>query len=227
MISADLPPIDRAARSDFAEFGHLVATNTALKISVLVLAGVIGLLGFQCVRLSKEVVARKPLVVRIDKVGKAEAVGYRYDDYTPQDAEIRYFLNQFVVDFYSRDHRTLRDYYPASLYYLSDSVFAHTEAQDRRTRWAAKFLNSADDDVDIVVHNIALDEGRKPLYVAQVQAEKVYTTSSGTEEKRRPFVATIYFKIDPLRAAKNPDMVAHNPLGFSITSLRADEAFSQ
>ena len=44
----------------------------------------------------------KPLVVRIDDVGRAEAVAYDAATYQPQAPELRYFLTQFVVKHFSR-----------------------------------------------------------------------------------------------------------------------------
>ena len=44
----------------------------------------------------------KPLVIRIDDVGRAEAVQYDATGYQPQPPELRYFLTQFVVKHFSR-----------------------------------------------------------------------------------------------------------------------------
>ena len=46
---------------------------------------------------------RERLVVRIDDVGRAQAVGYSSLEYKPQAAEIKYFLTQFVHDYYGRE----------------------------------------------------------------------------------------------------------------------------
>src|SRR3954464_8134840 len=60
----------------------------------------------------------KPLIVRINDVGRAEVVQYNAMEYTPREAELKYFLTQFVHDFYSRNRMTVRDDFSRSLYFL-------------------------------------------------------------------------------------------------------------
>lgn len=218
-----LSPIEQAAHQEFEYYGSTLTTNTALKAMCLVLTAAILALAFWMVHLSREVVARQPIVVRVNDVGKAEVVNLKYNTYTPQDAEIRYFLNQFVTGFYARNHRTVRDAYPTALAYLSSDLFAQIDTRDRRSQWAAKFLTSGDDDVDVTVRNIALDDSHQP-YRAQVEAERVNTSSAGQETKRQPFIVTLYFRIDASLALRNPDLVRTNPLGFSILSIHEDDA---
>jgi type IV secretory pathway TrbF-like protein len=226
-MSLALSPIERAARQEYEYYGSTLTTNTALKAGLLVCFGVIGLLSVQLVHLSKEVVARKPLIVRVNEVGKAEAVDYHYRDYTPQDAEIRYFLNTFITGFYGRSHPTLKTDYPASLAFLAPAKFDEVDTADRKSQWAAKFLISSEDDATIQVKNIALDESQKPVYRAEVQYTKVYVSSAGSETKRENYTANLAFRIDPNQAAKNNEMVRLNPLGFQIFWLQPYQAFQQ
>ena len=60
----------------------------------------------------------KPLVIRIDDVGRAEAVQYDASRYQPQPPELRYFLTQFVVKHFSRLRATVQREYPDSLLFL-------------------------------------------------------------------------------------------------------------
>jgi type IV secretory pathway TrbF-like protein len=226
-MSLELSPIERAARQEYEYYGSTLTTNTALKAGLLACLGVVCLLAVQVIHLSKEVVARKPLIVRVNEVGKAEAVDYHYRDYTPQDAEIRYFLNSFITSFYGRSHATLKTDYPASLAYLAPAKYTEVDGVDRKSQWAAKFLISSDDDARIEVKNIALDESQKPVYRAEVQYIKVYVSSAGSETKRENYTAKLAFRIDPNQAARNNEMVRLNPLGFSIFWLQSYQAFQQ
>ena len=49
----------------------------------------------------------KPIVVRVDEVGRAEAVAYEamQAQADPLDPTTKYFLNRFVHDFYSRGQK--------------------------------------------------------------------------------------------------------------------------
>src|SRR3989454_11757385 len=70
----------------------------------------------------------KPLVVRIDQVGRAEAVPYDASAYRPQAPELRYFLTQFVVKHFSRLKATVQREYPDSLFFLDHALADATMA---------------------------------------------------------------------------------------------------
>ena len=73
---AVLPPIEHAAAKHFEYYGSTLTTNTALKIALLAALGVIAILSFNNLRISRAIAHIKPVVVRIDDIGRAEAVNY-------------------------------------------------------------------------------------------------------------------------------------------------------
>src|ERR1051326_2255680 len=93
------PPITdyAAARRQYVElYGSLAVMNTYIKIALLALsAAAVGLVILN-IRTYAAYHHLQPLVIRIDQVGRAEAVNYGNLEYHPQDAEIKYFLAQFV-----------------------------------------------------------------------------------------------------------------------------------
>ena len=76
----------------------------------------------------------KPLVVRIDEVGRAEAVQYDASSYKPQAPELRYFLTQFVVKHFSRIRATIQREYSDSLFFLDNTLADATMAQNDQSR---------------------------------------------------------------------------------------------
>jgi type IV secretory pathway TrbF-like protein len=221
--TAYLPPIEVAAQQEYEYYGSTLTTNTALKAVVLLLTLVIAGLGFNTVRLSRAVLNVKPLVIRVNEVGRAEAVAYRDFVYKPQAPEIRYFLTQFVTGFYSRNHKTVAHQYVNSLYFLDRSLFDTVDARDRRSQWLPKFLRSSDDDIDVTVTNVVIEDLAAPPYRARVEFTKIYSTNSGAESKRENWAAEFVFRINP--QVPN-ELVLHNPLGLGITYFREDQAFN-
>jgi hypothetical protein len=55
-------------------------------------------------------------------VGRAEAVTYESFQYQPREAEIKYFLMDFVQRHYGRMRATLRENYARSLYFLDGDL---------------------------------------------------------------------------------------------------------
>lgn len=217
-----LPPIDVAAQQEYEYFGSTLTTNTALKITVVILAAVIGILGFSLVRTASAAAHVKPLVIRVNEVGRADAIAYENFDYKPQAPEIRYFLTQFAVGFYSRNHKTVQQQYVDSLYFLDRALFSAVDARDRKSQWLPKFLASSADDIDVTVNNVIIENLQNQPYRARVEFTKIFT-SAGTETKRENWAAEFVFRI-------NPDVpnqfVTHNPLGLAISYFREDQAFN-
>src|ERR687891_215570 len=178
-IVGDLNPktLENAKRQFVELYGSALVMNTYLRIALLVT----GLLALGLLILNFRTQARtdsiKPLVVRIDGVGRAEAVQYDATAYRPQPPELRYFLTQFVVKHFSRLRATVQREYPDSLLFLEPALADATIAQNEQSRVLETFLtNPSADEVDVVVQNVSLTELAKPPYKASVSFQKVLYT---------------------------------------------------
>jgi type IV secretion system protein VirB5 len=225
---ADIQPksIENARRQFVELYGSALVMNTYLKIAVVLLALVaLGLvaLNFRTVATYANV---KPLVVRIDDVGRAEAVQYDATAYQPQAPELRYFLTQFVVKHFSRIRSTVQREYPDSLFFLEPALADATIAQNDQSHALEAFLtNPAENEVDIAVQNVSLTEIRNPPYKAAVTFQKLlYTSGTRSERGHQTYVAQIDFVI---RAHVPNEFVRVNPLGLQVTYFRVDQAFEE
>src|SRR5262245_40724985 len=223
---ADINPktLDGAKRQFVELYGSALVMNTYLKIAVVLLA----LVALALVALNFRTVATyanvRPLVIRIDDVGRAEAVQYDATHYQPQAPELRYFLTQFVVKHFSRVRATVQREYPDSLFFLAPPLADATIAHDQQIRAIEMFLtNPSADEVDIVVHNVSLSQLSAPPFKAAVTFQKVlYSPGTRTERSRQTHVAQIDFV---LRDQVPNDFVRVNPLGLQIAYFRVDQAF--
>src|SRR5579864_4493430 len=166
---ADLNPksLDNAKRQFVELYGSALVLNTYLKIAVVLLSLVALGLVFLNLRTAAHAAQMKPLVIRIDDVGRAEAVQYDATAYQPQPPELRYFLTQFVVKHFSRIRSTVQREYPDSLFFLEPTLADATIAQNDQTHALETFLtNPAENEVDIAVQNVSLTEVRNPPYKA-------------------------------------------------------------
>jgi type IV secretory pathway TrbF-like protein len=220
-----LPPIEDAKQQYVELFGSALVMNTYLKIALLCVSLVaVGLVGLNF-RTIKRYESFKPLVIRIDDVGRAQAVRYDTLTYTPQGQapELKYFLTQFVTKHFARLRATVRERYAESLYFLDASIADATIAQNQRAQTIETFLAGGDDEVEIAVKNVTLDELTQAPYKASVDFEKVYYgLGNRVEKKRETFVAQLTFV---LRDQIPNAMVLVNPLGLTITYFRVDQAF--
>ena len=166
------------------------------------------------------------LVVRIDDVGRAEAVVYDASRYQPQPPELRYFLTQFVVKHFSRIRSTLQREYPDSLFFLNPALADATIAQNDQTRVLEMFVtNPTADEIEVAVQNVSLSELSATPFKAAVTFQKLYyTPGTRSERNRETYVAQVDFV---LREHVPNEFVRVNPLGLQIEYFRVDQAFEE
>ena len=221
------PKTIESARRQFVElYGSALVMNTYLKIALvlvsLVALGLLGLNFHTAARYSQV----KPLVVRIDEVGRAEAVQYDASRYQPQPPELRYFLTQFVVKHFSRIRSTLQREYPESLFFLEPALADATIAQNEQSRVLETFVtNPALDEIEVLVQNVSLSELSDPPFRAAVTFQKVYySPGSRNEPNRETYIAQVDFV---LRDHVPNEFVRVNPLGLHVAYFRVDQAFEE
>lgn len=213
-----------AARPYVEVYGASLALNATLKTVLLCLSLVaLGLIVMN-IRTLRRLEAFKPLVIRIDEVGRAQAVAYDVLTYRPvgQAPELKYFLVQFVTKHFARIRATTRQQYAESLYFLDSALADATMARDQQDHALEQFLAGAGDEVGIEVKNVTLDGLTGPTYTAGVDFERVVLGAGSSERRRETAVARITFV---LRDQVPNAVIPINPFGLAITSIRVDQAF--
>jgi type IV secretory pathway TrbF-like protein len=225
---ADVQPktLESAKRQFVELYGSALVMNTYLKVALLLVSLIaLGLLALNFHSASKYANV-KPLVIRIDEVGRAEAVQYDATGYTPQPPELRYFLSQFVIKHFSRIRATVQREYPDSLFFLEPALADATIGQNDQSRALETFLTTPSaDEIDVVVQNVSLSELTTPPYKAAVTFQQVfYTPGTRYERARQTFVAQIDFVI---RGHVPNEFIRVNPLGLQVSYFRVDQAFEE
>ena len=220
------PPTEEfnaAKRYYIEQFGAALVSNSYLKIAVLCLTVVSMALVTLNLWTSRALHQLKPLVIRIDDVGRAQAVTYDSFQYQPREAEIRYFLMDFVQRHYSRVRATVRENYARSLYYLDGRLADATIEENKKNKAMEAFLAAQGDEIEVNVRNVAIEDLRNSPYKATVEFEKVfYTAIEHRETKRERYLGHFVFVVkDRVPNA----LIPINPLGLTIIYFREDQAF--
>jgi len=206
------------------QYGDPMVTNTYLKIALLLLSLVcVGLLLVD-MRTIRTFQNFRPLVIRIDQLGRAEALSYATFEYKPQDAEAKYFLTQFCQLYYRRNRYTIHDDFSKSLYFLDGKLASDIiDAYKKNDVIKGFLIDQAKPEIDIEVKNVALEGMQKPPYKARVDFYMVYySPADHSELKRTLYTANFVFVFKP--NVPN-ELIPINPLGLAITYFREDEAF--
>jgi len=211
-----------AKRLYLEQYGDPMVTNTYLKIALtlvcLIAAGLL-VLNWKTIRTFENF---RPLVIRIDDLGRAEAINYHNLEYQPQDAEAKYFLSQFCELYYRRNRYTIQSDFARALYFLDGKLANGILDAYRKDDIIKKFLTNLHlFEVDVEVKKVALEE-MQPPYKARVDFYMVYYSPDHTELKRDLYTANFVFVF---RKHVPNELIPINPLGLTISYFREDQAF--
>jgi len=218
------PEITRAAEHYLEQYGDPLVMNTYLKITILVLAAVCIALAALVYHGQMALASVHPLIVRINEVGRAEAVDYRNFQYKPQEAENKYYLTRWAQLYFSRNRFTIERDQTSALYFLNGDVQRAVIDQERKNNVIADYAkDSSLPFVDVEVKNVILDDLRQSPYSARIEFEKVFTNPADQSQlKRERWTASVTYVFR--EEVKNNEL-AVNPLGLTIVRFRADQAF--
>jgi type IV secretion system protein VirB5 len=198
--------------------------NTYLKVAILCLVAVCLALAALVYKSQKALINAHPLIVRINDVGRAEAIDYRNFQYRPQEAENKYYLSRWAELYFSRNRFTIERDQTNALYFLNSDVQRAVIEQERKDNIILTYRNDSTlPYVDVEIKNVVLDDLRLSPYSARIEFEKVYTNPADhTELKRERWTASVTYVFR--ENVKNNEL-AVNPLGLTIVRFRADQAF--
>jgi type IV secretion system protein VirB5 len=224
MKAVENDPQFNAAKRLYAEqFGDAIVTNTYLKIALLGMTLVSAGLLYANVKTARMVQNFKPLVIRINDIGRAEAVNYSTFTYKPQEAEIKYFLSNFCRLYYSRNRYTIRDNFSQSLLFMESQLQANIAEAWKKNKIIDKTLQNQQSDIDVDVVKVSIEDLRSAPYKATVDFYQVFSNPlDRTEAKRVLYTAHFVFVF---RDSVPNNLVQVNPLGLSVTYFREDAAF--
>jgi type IV secretion system protein VirB5 len=213
-----------AKRLYLEQYGDPMVTNTYLKIALTLVSLIaVGLLVLDW-KTIKTFENFRPLVIRIDDLGRAEAINYHNLEYKPQDAEAKYFLSQFCALYYRRNRYTIQNDFSKALYFLDGKLADGILDAYRKDDIIKKFLmNTSAAEIDVEVKKVALEDMQTPPYKARVDFYMVYYSAADHSEIKRDLYTANFVFVFKSKVAN--ELIPINPLGVAITYFREDQAF--
>ncbi|MCU1305291.1 MAG: putative conjugal transfer protein [Candidatus Sulfotelmatobacter sp.] len=207
------------------KYGDSIVTNNYLKIALLLLCLAALALVFLNLRTIRIFQNFRPLVIRIDQLGRAQAVDYKSLEYLPGDREAKYFLSEFCRLYYRRNRYTIHDDFTNALYFLDGKLANDTMEQHKKEDTVDKFLtNPSSPEVDIEIQKVALETMEKAPYRAAVDFYRVeYAPADHSVLSKTLYTANFVFLF---KDEVPNELIPVNPLGMTITYFRDDEAFT-
>ena len=162
----------------------------------------------------------KPIVIRVDEIGRAEAVRYDAMEANPEatDPTTKYFLHSFLVDHFGRNPATVQERWTRSLTFLSpDTAYGIIERTTPEIAVVSRRPVSEVSRVENVL--LRIEPSDEPPYRAAADYE-IADYFRGEEKGREQWTAHILFTFAPA----SEELIATNPLGLFIVSLETAKA---
>src|SRR5580700_10987870 len=206
------------------QYASAIVTGGYLKIAVAVLSLVILGLVLMNLKVVRTLENFKPLVIRIDELGRAQAVPYETLSYKPEYKETKYFLTRFCQLYYRRNRSTINDDFTQAMSFL-DGKLASDTMQGFKLRGSIKnFLSdSLVPESDVDVQQVVIEPMQKAPYKATVDFFEIeYSPADHSVKKRTLYTASMLFTFRD--QVSNQDILV-NPLGLAISYFRENQAF--
>lgn len=222
-MSAVLPVPKPVAYQELTFAEKVQTVNRLYRVGMLGMLIALAVIVWQMVRLTNTVAHTHPWIVRVDQVGRAEAVNVNAQNFAVSERELKYFVTLFTDLYFSRDRATLAKTYPMVGYYMMPALYSEQQAEDSKSKWLEKFLSSGEDNQEINVTNTTIQPQSENEYQALVYFDKVFIAPGGAETKREKYIETLRFRVDGSKVTN--DLITHNPLGFFVEHIKTDRAF--
>jgi type IV secretory pathway TrbF-like protein len=215
----------QAGKRLYAEqWGDAVVTNTYLKITILALSLLCAGAFYLAYTTAKKIDSFHTRYIRIDAIGRAEAIKYDDLNYKPQEKEIKYFLTEFSRLYYGRNKLTIRDDFRRALLFMDTQLASNTLSAWTKEKTIDNFLTGTAPNQEIRVNRIDIEDLRSAPYKATVEFELIYKSPlDGSAIKRSQYTAHFVFAF---RDTVGNDLIQINPLGVAISYFREEEALN-
>ena len=192
---------------------HLRMISGGLAIGVLLLILVV----FRIVSVEPP----RPIVVRVDEVGRAEAVSYNAMEAQadPLDPTTKYFLNRFIYDFYSRRRATVAENWSRSLRFLSTEL-ANASFRAESQNVALLAAGGARDELQVSRVILRIQPNPQQPHSATADFDLVRMEMAREVSRERWTLSLQFLFLEEIP----PDLIVSNPMGIIINYLQGDRA---
>ena len=163
----------------------------------------------------------RPIVVRVDEVGRAEAIAYEAMEAQadPLDPTTKYFLNRFIYDFYSRRRATVEENWSRSLRFLSTEL-ANASFRTQSQNVALLAAGAVTDELQVERVVLRIQPAPQEPHSATADFDLVRLVGANEAGREHWSVSMQFLFLDEIL----PDLIVFNPMGIVITYLQSDRA---
>jgi type IV secretion system protein VirB5 len=193
--------------------------------------GTVLLLGSMGLNLS---LARRPLTnryIRIDEMGRAQAIQYSDLSYSPREGEVRTYLTDWANYRYTISRDTIAKKYPLNYYFLSQALSSQLMTDDNANHLVSQVMGGQIEQSDVEVKNVTITTMSQETVqgvamargTALVAIDKLYSPRTSHEPRIEHWGISVTYYLNPKQVSDQakvfPQFEIINPLGLTITEF--------
>jgi type IV secretion system protein VirB5 len=193
--------------------------------------GTVLLLGSMGLNLS---LARRPVVnryIRIDEMGRAQAIQYSDLNYSPREGEVRTYLMEWANYRYSINRDTIAKKYPLNYYFLSQTLASQLMTEDNQNHLVSQVVGGQIEQSDVDVKNVTITSMSQETVQGAVMArgtalvaiDRLYSPLHSREPRTEHWMLSLTYYLNPKQVSDQakiyPQYEFINPLGLTITEF--------
>ena len=178
--------------------------------------------------------AHKPVInryIRIDDMGKAQAIQYSDLNYSPREGEVRTYLTDWANYRFTLNRDTVAAKYHLNYYFLSQQLSSQLMQEDNATHLVSQVSAGQIEQSNVDVKNVTITsmstESVQGAVMAKgtalVNIDKLYSVRNSTTPRTEHWMLSVTYYLNPRQvsdqAKSNPQYETINPLGMTITEF--------
>jgi len=178
--------------------------------------------------------AHKPVqnrYIRIDEIGRAQAIQYTDLNYSPREGEVRTYLTDWANYRYTIGRDTIAKKYPLNYYFLSQQLSSQLMNQDNTERLVSRVTAGQVEQSDVEVRNVTITgmseeqvQGvRMAKGTALIGIDKLYSARNTHDPRTEHWMLSVTYYLNPKQVSDQarifPQFETINPLGLTITEF--------
>lgn len=178
--------------------------------------------------------ARRPMAnryIRIDEMGRAQAIQYSDLNYSPREGEVRTYLTDWASYRYTISRDTIAKSYPLNYYFLSGNLSSQLMTEDNANHLVSQVIGGQLEQSDVEVKSVTITSMSQETVQGVVMArgtalialDKLYTPRVSHEPRKEHWAISATYYLNPKQVSDQarifPQFETINPLGLTITEF--------
>jgi type IV secretion system protein VirB5 len=178
--------------------------------------------------------ARRPIAnryIRIDEMGRAQAIAYSDLNYSPREGEVRTYLTDWANYRYTISRETVAKKYPLNYYFLSQTLASQLMTDDNANHFVSQVVGGQVEQSDVEVKNVTIttmsEETVQGASIARgtalITLDRLYSPRNSREPRTEHWAMTVTYYLNPKQVSDQakifPQFETINPLGLTVTEF--------